>query len=143
MNDIIATLYDRLFDWETYQELSGMVFENLDYGKLGWILIIVPLLVLTAFYKFWDPVRNSKLKWYVTMLFIIVILYAGASLVLYNNFEIIQYIGNYTGEEGQVNADYFIFQMGIITLLYGLIIAFILSILPFRLISTNNRHNPF
>ena len=85
MNDIIATLYDRLFDWEAYQELSGMVFENLDYGKLGWILIIVPLLVLTAFYKFWDPVRNSKLKWYVTMLFIIVILYAGASLVLYNN----------------------------------------------------------
>lgn len=143
MNEIIAILYDRLFDWATYQQLLGMVFDNQDYGKIGWILIIVPLLVLTVFYKFWDPVSNSKLKWYLTMLIIMLILYGGASIVLYNNFEIIQYIGEYTGEDGQVDADYFIFQMGMITLVYGLILSFILSIFPFRFISTNNRYNPF
>jgi len=143
MNDIIALLYDRLFDWDTYQELSGMVFNNLDYGKLGWVLIVVPIIVLTVFYKLWDPVSNSKLKWYLTTLFIMIISYTGASIILYKNFEIIQYIGNFTGEDGQVNADYFIFQMGMISVVYTLIIAIVLSIIPFRLISTNNRYNPF
>lgn len=143
MNEIIATLYDRFFDWAVYQELSGMVFDNLDYGKIGWVLIILPILVLTVFYKFWDPVRNSKLKWIVTMVFTLTISYAATSIILYNNFKIIEFLGNFTGEEGQVNADYFIFQMGMISVVYTLIIAFILSIIPFRLISTNNRYNPF
>lgn len=143
MNEIVATLYDRLFDWDTYQELSGMVFNNQDYGKLGWILILVPILTLTIFYKFWDPVSNSKLKWFLSLLLVMIISYAGTSIVLYNNFEIIQFIGNYTGEDGQPSADYFIFQMSSISLFYGLILSFFLSIFPFRLISTNNRYNPF
>lgn len=143
MNDFIATLYDRLFDWNTYQELSGMVFNNQDYGKLGWILILTPFLTLTTFYKFWDPVSNSKLKWFLTLLFVMIISYTGTSIILYNNFEIIQYIGNYTGEVDQPSADYFIFQMSAISLVYALILSFVLSIIPFRLISTNNRYNPF
>lgn len=143
MNDFIATLYDRLFDWNTYQELSGMVFDNLDYGKLGWLLVIIPLLILTVFYKLWDPVRNSKFKWYITMFLVMVISYVGTSIILYNNNEIIQFIGNFTGQNGEPNADYFIFQMGMITVFYTLIITLILSLFPFRLLSTNNRHNPF
>jgi hypothetical protein len=143
MNDIIAILYDRLFDWNTYQELSGMVFNNQDYSKLGWILILIPTLTLTIFYKFWDPVSNSKLKWFLTLLFVMIISYVGTSIILYNNFDIIQYIGNYTGEEGQPSADYFIFQMSAIGLVYALILSFVLSIILFRLISTNNRYNPF
>ena len=143
MNEIVAILYDRLFDWDTYQELSGMVFNNQDYGKLGWMLILVPILVLTIFYKFWDPVSSSKLKWFLSLLFVMIISYAGTSIILYNNFEVIQYIGNYTGENGEPSADYFIFQMSAITLVYGLIISSVLSIILFRLISTNNRYNPF
>lgn len=143
MNEIIATLYDRLFDWDTYQELSGMVFNNQDYGKLGWILILVPILTLTFFYKFWDPVSNSKLKWFLSLLFVMIISYVASSIILYNNFEIIQFIGNYTGEDGQPSADYFIFQMSVISLVYTLTISFVLSIIPFRLLSTNNRYNPF
>lgn len=143
MNEFIATLYDRLFDWNVYEDLSRMVFENLDYGKIGWILIVLPILFLIIFYKLWDPVSSSKLKWYLTMFLISLISYIGASTILYSNTQIIEYIGNFTGEDGQVNADYFIFQMSMITFFYALIISFILSIVPFRLISTNNRHNPF
>jgi hypothetical protein len=143
MNNIIALIYDRLIDWDTYQELSGMVFSNQDYGKLGWVLIIVPILVLTIFYKFWDPVSNSKLKWYVAIMLIMLISYTGTSIILYNNFEIIKFIGNFTGANGEPDADYFIFQMSAITLVYAFIISFIISIIPFRLISTNNRYNPF
>lgn len=143
MNDIVAILYDRLFDWDTYQVLLNMVFENQDYSKIGWILIIVPILVLVIFYKFWDPVSGSKLKWFLSLLFIMIISYVGSSIILYNNFQVIEYIGNYTGENGDPSADYFIFQISAITLGYGLIISFALSIFPLRLISTNNRYNPF
>lgn len=143
MNKIVAILYDRLFDWDTYQELSGMVFNNQDYGKLGWVLIIVPVLTLTVFYKFWDPVSSSKLKWFLSLLFVMLISYTGTSIILYNNFEIIQYIGDFTGENGAPSADYFIFQMSVITLVYALVLSIILSVIPFRLISTNNRYNPF
>jgi len=77
------------------------------------------------------------------MLFIMIISYAATSIILYNNSDILQYIGNYTGGNGEPDADYFIFQMSAITLVYALLIALILSIIPFRLISTNNRYNPF
>ena len=123
MNEIIVKLYEEFFDWSTYQGLLNMVFNNHDYGKIGWLILIIPIIILIIFYKFWDPIS--------------------ASTVLYNNTKIIQYLGNYTGGNGQPDADYFIIQMSLMTLVYSLIIAFILSIIPFRLISSNNRNNPF
>jgi hypothetical protein len=141
--NIIAPGYEFFFDWNTYQELLNIVFNNFDYGKIGWLILITPILTLTIFYKFWDPVSSSKLKWGLTMLSISILSYIGASAILYSNPGMIQYLGNYTGQNGQPNADYFIIQMSGITLVYSIIIAFFLSIVPFRLISTNNRNNPF
>ena len=143
MNEIIVKLYEEFFDWSTYQGLLNMVFNNHDYGKIGWLILIIPIIILIIFYKFWDPVSSSKLKWWLTILSISILGYISASTVLYNNTEIIQYLGNYTGGNGQPDADYFIIQMSLMTLVYSLIIAFILSIIPFRLISSNNRNNPF
>jgi len=143
MNEIIVKLYEEFFDWSTYQGLLNMVFNNHDYGKIGWLILIIPIIILIIFYKFWDPVSSSKLKWWLTILSISILGYISASTVLYNNTKIIQYLGNYTGGNGQPDADYFIIQMSLMTLVYSLIIAFILSIIPFRLISSNNRNNPF
>jgi|TARA_B110000114_G_C15037315_1_gene375507 hypothetical protein len=143
MNEIIVKLYEEFFDWNTYQGLLNMVFNNHDYGKIGWLILIIPIIILIIFYKFWDPVSSSKLKWWLTILSISILGYISASTVLYNNTKIIQYLGNYTGGNGQPDADYFIIQMSLMTLVYSLIIAFILSIIPFRLISSNNRNNPF
>jgi hypothetical protein len=143
MNEILAPFYEFFFNWDTYQDLLSLVFNNLDFGKIGWLIIIIPVVILFVFYKFWDPVSSSKLKWGLTMLSISILSYISASTILYSNTEMIQYLGNYTGESGQPNADYFIIQMSGITLVYSIIIAFVLSIIPFRLISTNNRNNPF
>ena len=143
MNEILAPCYEFFFNWDTYQDLLSMVFNNLDFGKIGWLIIIIPIVILFVFYKFWDPVSSSKLKWWLTILSISILGYISASTVLYNNTKIIQYLGNYTGGNGQPDADYFIIQMSLMTLVYSLIIAFILSIIPFRLISSNNRNNPF
>jgi hypothetical protein len=143
MNEIIVNLYEDYFHWNTYQGLLNMVFNNHDYGKIGWLILIIPIIILIIFYKFWDPVSSSKLKWGLTMLSISILSYISASTILYSNTEMIQYLGNYTGESGQPNADYFITQMSGITAVYSIIIAFVLSIIPFRLISTNNRNNPF
>jgi hypothetical protein len=143
MNEIIASLYEPFFNWGTYQELLNAVFNNLDYGKIGWLILIIPIIILIVFYKFWDPVSSSKLKWWLTILIISIFSYISASSILYSNPEMIQYLGNYTGENGQPDANYFIIQMSGITLVYTVIIAFVLSIVPFRLISTNNSKNPF
>ncbi len=143
MNEIVAILYEYLFNWNVYQELLGMVFNNLDYGKIGWLLIIVPIVLLTVFYKLWDPVNLSKLKWFIVIAIITLIAYGSTSAILYNNSEIIEYLGNYTGENGEPDADYFIFQMSIISMVYALIISFISSLAFFRLLSSNNSHNPF
>ena len=143
MNEIVAILYEYLFNWNVYQELLGMVFNNLDYGKIGWLLIIVPIVLLTVFYKLWDPVNLSKLKWFIVIAIITLIAYGSTSAILYNNSEIIEYLGNYTGENGEPYADYFIFQMSIISMVYALIISFISSLAFFRLLSSNNSHNPF
>lgn len=142
MNEI-ALLYEFFFNWNTYQELLNYVYNNQDYSKIGWLILIVPVLILTIFYKLWDPVSSSKLKWLLTMVLISIVIYASITTILYNNPEIMAYLGSYLGGVDQVDADYFIFQMSIITVFYELIITFILSIFPFRLISTNNRKNPF
>ncbi len=136
-------LYEFLFNYDTYQTLLGMVFDNLDYGKMGWMLILVPVISLIVFYKFWDPVKGAKLKWYISLVFIIILCYAITTGILYNNSEILQYIGNATGAVGEVDADYFILQMSIISLVYALIISIVFSMTFFRFLSTNNRYNPF
>lgn len=135
----IAPGYEFFFDWSTYEDLLNAVFNNFDYGKIGWLIIIIPIIILTIFYKLWDPVSSSKLKWWLTLMAIGILSYISTSMVLYNNIKIIEHLS--IGKDP--NADYFILQMSVITLVYSLIIAFILSIIPFRLISTNNRKNPF
>ena len=85
--------------------------------------------------------RNQRLMWFITMLTIIVIAYAATTGILYYNNEILQFIGNYTGEEGP-DADFFIFQMSLISALIAFILAFFESMI-IKKISTNNSHNPF
>jgi hypothetical protein len=137
--NVIAPGYEYFFDWGTYQNLLNAVFDNLDYSKIGWSILVVNLITLAVFYKLWDPVSASKLKWWLTLLVVGVISYISTSTILYNNIQIIEHINI-----GQLpDGSYFIVQMSLITLVYSLIIAFVLSIIPFRLISTNNRNNPF
>ena len=142
MNDLLALLYEPFFDYNTYQDLLNLVFDNADYGKLGFILILIPLVVLGIFYKLWDPIRNQLLMLGLSVLLLLVIVYSSTTGILYNNGGILQEIGNYTGDDGQMDPDYFVFQMSMISMLYSVIISTVFSF-GLKLISTNNSHNPF
>ncbi len=141
MNDLLAPIYEFFFSWDTHEELLTFVYDNLDYSKMAWVLLLVPPFLLMVFYKFWEPMRNQRLMWFITILTIIVIAYAATTGILYYNNNILEYIGNYTGEEGP-DADFFIFQMSLISALIAFILAFFESII-IKKISTNNSHNPF
>jgi succinate dehydrogenase hydrophobic anchor subunit len=142
LNELFALLYEPFFDYSINNDLLDCVFNNFDYAKIGGILIITPLLFLLVFYKIWDPIKNPKLKWILTIIIIALIsaILTHTILIKFNNcLRII--IGGYSGS----GADPFNFVLitSLISFFYGLIIAFLLSIIPFRLISTNNRYNPF
>lgn len=141
MNDLLAPLYEFFFSWETHQDLLNFVYENLDYSKMAWVLFPVPFVLLMIFYKFWEPMRNQRLMWFITILITTVLTYAGTTAILYYNNNILEYIGNYTGEEGP-DGDFFIFQMSMISALLGFFISIIYSLILKRF-STNNSHNPF
>ena len=62
--------------------------------------------------------------------------------LLFNNSELLQYMGNYSGDVGEPDPQYFILQMAVISFLYGVVLSGLLSILV-KYISVGNKHNPF
>lgn len=142
MNDFIASLYDPWFNYELYKNLQDSVYNSFDFQKLGISLIITSLLLLFVFYKFWDPVKKPRLKWIITLLLVGVFMFAICYALLFNNSELLQYMGNYSGDVGEPDPQYFILQMAVISFLYGVVLSGLLSILV-KYISVGNKHNPF
>ncbi|MCH4552212.1 hypothetical protein [Aestuariibaculum lutulentum] len=142
MNDFIASLYDPWYNYESYKELLDSVYNAFDFQKLGISIIAVSLLLLIIFYKFWDPVKKPRLKWGITLLIVSVIMFCITYGILFSNVELLQIIGNYTGDFGEPNPEFFIFQMALYTSLYGIILSFVLSFL-IKHLSVGNKHNPF
>jgi len=142
MNNLLAPMYELFFDYASYQDLLDMIYNNYDYGKIGLVLLLVPLALLAVFYKVWEPMRKQRLMWFLSLLLILIITYLSTTVIINNNGEILEYIGNYTGDDGQMDPDYFIFQMSMISVLYSLVLSIIYS-LGLKTISVNNSHNPF
>jgi formate hydrogenlyase subunit 3/multisubunit Na+/H+ antiporter MnhD subunit len=140
MNDLFAPFYDNdlFFDWNIYQTLLECVFDNLDYGKLGFLLILTPLILLVLFYKAWEPMRKQRLMYLVVILIILIINYSATTGILNIN----ECILNIRGGNPPVNIDYFIFQMSMISVIYSVISSLIFSFIIKRF-STHNSHNPF
>ena len=143
MNNLLATIYESFFDYISYQDLLYAVYDQMDYVKFGWILLLIPGVLLFLFYKIWDPVtRPQRFKYFLVLFLIFIIIYSSVSGILYSNSEILKLLGNYTGEPGQVSPDWFILQMGIISILFSAIMSIIYSLIIKRF-SINNSHNPF
>jgi len=140
-NNLFAPLYEAFFDYSTNNDLLDCVFNNYDYAKIGGVLILTPILLLFIFYKIWDPIKNPKLKWILTILIIGLFssIITHTILIELNNCLRMKIVSS----DGGANPFNFSLSMSIISFFYGLIIALVLSIVPFRLISTNNRYNPF
>jgi len=133
--------YGPWFDFNTYNVLLGCLDSNNDYVKIMGSLILITVVCLLIFYKYYDPINNGKWKWAITILLICILCYGASDLILWGNGCILIAVGNFN-EQG-VEPTSFIRQINIITVFYSLILSIILSLLVFRKISNNNRKNPF
>jgi len=140
VNDLLAPAYEYFFNWDNYETLLSCAYDNNDYGKFGWLLLLTPMLLLILFYKVWEPMRRQRLMWLIILIIISIIGYAATTGILYNNECILDELGSYTGN--QVNPEYFIFQMSMITVLYSFIMSIIYTLIIKRF-SKHNSHNPF
>ncbi|WP_299681160.1 hypothetical protein [uncultured Dokdonia sp.] len=140
LNNLLAPIYEYFFSWDNYEILLTCLWENNDYGKFGWMLFLVPFFLLVLFYKVWEPIRKQRLMWLITILIISIIHYAATTGIIYNNTCILDELGVYTGD--QINPEYFIFQIGMITVLYSIIVSLIYTLIIKRF-SKHNSHNPF
>jgi hypothetical protein len=140
MNDLFAPIYESgvWFDWNQYQVLLGCLYNSNDYGKFGWLLLIVPLLILALFYKAWEPMRRQRLMWSITIIIISLIGYMTTTGILFNNVNILNQLN---GQNSNL-AETFIVQISLINALYFLLVSLIYTFVVKRF-STHNSHNPF
>ena len=113
LNNLLAPLYEWFFNWNNYQTLLTCLWDNYDYGKFAWLLLLTPPLFLVLFYKIWEPMNKQRLMWLVTIIIIAIINYTATTGILYNNECILDELGS--GGEG---VEFFIFQISMICLLY-------------------------
>lgn len=133
--------YGPWFDFGTYNVLLGCLDSNNDYVKIMGALILITVVCLLIFYKYYDPIKNPKLKWVITILLISVLCYTTSDQILFANSCILEQIGNFQGTGVDPNS--YVRQINLITMFYSIIISSILSLLVFRKMSNNNQNNPF
>jgi|TARA_B110001469_G_C9514716_1_gene256425 drug/metabolite transporter (DMT)-like permease len=138
MNDLFAPLYEWWFNWDVYQVLLTCLYDNNDYGKFGWLLLIVPLLLLVLFYKVWEPMRRPRLMWSITIIIISLIGYMTTTGIVFNNVCLLDELN---GQDSKL-AETFIVQISLISALYFLLVSLIYTFIVKRF-STHNSHNPF
>lgn len=138
MNDLFAPMYEWWFEFEVYEILLDCLYDNNDYGKFGWLLLIVPLLLLALFYRAWDPMRRQRLMWLITTIIISLIGYMATTGIVFNNVCILDELN---GLDSKL-AETFIVQISLISALYFLLVSMIYTFIVKRF-SINNSHNPF
>lgn len=102
-------------------------------------LIILPLLGLFIFYKFWDPIQSPRIKYLLTLLIISLISFVVVSFVGFNNHGIVQRAHNHD-RVGEMYT--FILLLSVAWFIICLIWSFFLSFFIKR-ISSSNPSNPF
>lgn len=134
MKDILAPLYNYLLNPNNYEYLYDISYH---FNHLFFLfMIIVPIPILIIFYKIWDPVSSQRRNFFLTVFVLSIASYLFTEITLYSNVDIIMYVEN----GGTV--DYFNQIMGITNFFLQFIPSFIFAII-IRVISSNNRHNPF
>jgi hypothetical protein len=140
INDLLAGFYEDFFNWDNYEILLTSLYDNNDYGKFGWLLLIVPLIMMLLFYKVWEPMRKQRLMWLITIITIAIVNYAVTTGIIYANVDVLNEIDIFDGS--QVDPEFFVFEISMINALYTLLISLFYSIILKRF-STQNSHNPF
>ncbi len=140
INDLLAGFYEDFFNWNNYEVLLTSLYDNNDYGKFGWLLLIVPLIMMLLFYKVWEPMRKQRLMWLITIITIAIVNYAITTGIIYSNVDVLNEIDIFDGS--QVDPEFFVLEISMINALYTVLISLFYSIILKRF-STQNSHNPF
>lgn len=134
-------LYGPFFDYNSNNVLLDCVDNNNDYVKIMGLVFVIIAVCLSIFYKFYDPIKKSRVKWIITIVLIAILCYSTCNQILWANNCILGQMGNFTGDG--IDPNNFVIQINFITMVYSVIISIIVSLLVFRKISNNNRNNPF
>ena len=145
MNNFILSLFESFFDYPRFSDYLGAAFNNGDFATIGYIMLLLPILVMVLFYyhKLWDPVRKQLLWWIVSVFVVALISYTLTTIVLYNNQELLVIIDNNANNPEAPDGDMFIAKLSFISSCYAAVVAFFYSLFLKRFISSNNSHNPF
>jgi len=138
MNDLFAPFYEFWLNYEVYEVLYTCLYDNNDHGKFGWLLLMVPLLLLALFYRAWDPMRRQRIMWSITISIISLIGYMTTTGIIWYNVCILDELN---GIDSKL-AETFIVQISLISALYFLLVSLIYTFIVKRF-SINNSHNPF
>ncbi|MDO6802996.1 hypothetical protein Q4595_11105 [Wenyingzhuangia sp. 1_MG-2023] len=142
MNDFFALFFEFLFDYERDKELLDAVYNNGDYKSISFLMIVITILGLIAFYRIWDPISRQVLKFFCIIIAISVVQFFVSIYFLYNNNDLLNLMGNYSSESYHMAPKKFIMTMSVISLVYTILLSFLLSLI-LKNISTSNKHNPF
>jgi hypothetical protein len=139
MNDFIVSIYEPFLDYDLYSEFLGKIYNNGDFATIGYIIFLLPLVGMFAFYKFWDPVRKQILWWSLSLALIALVSYGITTSILYKNNDLLALIGDTPEPDGRM----LIVNISMTSLFYAAVISFIYSLIIKRFFSSNNSHNPF
>lgn len=133
MNDLVAMIVEPFLSLQPY---TNVMFDSKEYAVSFWIMLLIPMLVLLVFYRFWDKVNSKRYHWILFCTISIILVFMTSVGRLYNS-GLMEFIDN-PNYDGCVT--YMYQYSGLITL-YSLVLLLAFTFV-FRFISPNNRYNP-
>lgn len=144
MKDILSAIYEALSggyisagSQMNFKYFIAM-FDSSDYTTLGLAILGFALLGAFTFYKLWDPIYGTIVKWILMLIVTLFSVYIVSNFILSLNslqtFTLQQ-------EPDHMNINMFLFRINLTSALLSLPI-YILASLIFKNLSVHNRKNP-
>lgn len=129
MNDLFATLYEGFNPLNLFyiENFSGDMYDSGSYVTMGWALLLVTVIMVVLYYFLLSNYGKfyKRIWWFVYILIIGLINFIIAYNVSMNAMDDL-FI---TSEDGNPYGFSEYFQLGMVNVLYGVILSFILSII--------------
>jgi hypothetical protein len=141
MKNILAPIVEGILGYNDNVIFCNLLYGSSDYTFIFLAIVLIPLIVLSVFYKVIDPILPKRLQWFITVVVSMVLVTIASYLIIMNGSMEICYadpasctMGNEPIGENFITS----FTMGILSLIPAIGFSFIL-----KYISTNNKTNPF
>lgn len=140
MYNLLAPLYDFILDNQSNFTYDEIMFDELGYTVILFLLLSIPTVSYLIFYRVLDIVVAKRLHFILAVILVTVLLIGTTFGALFQFTSLVDYQG--AAPEYHSNVESWVFKASILTGFYGLVIQ-ALSAFLFRFMSVNNRYNPF